>query len=142
MKIMIAYDILDPNQKILEIARQYAVAFHALVDIVSCLTSSDAARSYWEQKAAPILAEAKAFIEIDGIACKTFPLFSGLTPGECIVDFARTHQMDQIIMAIRTKSKFEKLVFGSNAQYIILNAKCPVVAVPVTDDLLGKQLPG
>jgi nucleotide-binding universal stress UspA family protein len=131
MKIMVAYDIVDPSQKILEIARLYATAFNARVNIVTCLPPSDRVRAYWEQKAAPILAEAKKFIEIEGVPCTSDSLFSGLTPGESLVDFADKHQVDQIIMAVRTKSKVEKLVFGSNAQYIILKASCPVVSVPL-----------
>jgi nucleotide-binding universal stress UspA family protein len=130
MKIMAAYDIVDPDPRILEVARQYAAAFQARVFIVTCLPSSDRVREYWEGKAAPILAEAKKMIETCGAICETVSIFSGLTPGESLVDFADSHQVDQIIMAVRTKSKFEKLVFGSNAQYIILKAPCPVVCVP------------
>jgi nucleotide-binding universal stress UspA family protein len=132
MNIMVAYDIVDPKSKLLEIAGQYAAAFTAGVSIVAALPASGRVRDYWEQKAAPVLAEAKAFIETCGPACETYSLFSPHTPGECLIDFANTHQVDQIIIAIRTKSKFDKLVFGSNAQYIILKASCPVVAVPVS----------
>lgn len=131
MKIMVAYDIVDPSQKILETAVQYATAFNARVHIVSCLTSSERVRDYWEQKAAENLSQAKSFIETHGAACETLSLYSGLTPGECLVEFADTHHVDQIIMGVRTKSKFQKLVFGSNAQYIILKASCPVVSVPL-----------
>ena len=36
---------------------------------------------------------------------------------------------NEIIIGVRRRSKVGKLLFGSNAQYIILMAQCPVVAV-------------
>jgi nucleotide-binding universal stress UspA family protein len=37
--------------------------------------------------------------------------------------------VDEIIIGIEKRSKVGKLLFGSNAQYIILEAPCPVVSV-------------
>ena len=36
---------------------------------------------------------------------------------------------DEIIIGLQRKSKVGKLLFGSTAQYIIMNAPCPVVTV-------------
>jgi nucleotide-binding universal stress UspA family protein len=49
--------------------------------------------------------------------------------GEKLVDFARTEKADQMFIGIQKKSKVGKLIFGSTAQYIILNAPCPVVSI-------------
>ena len=68
-------------------------------------------------------------MKTEGIACETHVLVRGLTPGEDIVDFAKDHKMDEIIIGIEKKSKVGKLFFGSNAQYIILESPCPVVSV-------------
>ncbi len=67
-------------------------------------------------------------MKTEGIACETHVLVRGLTPGEDIVDFAKDHKMDEIIIGIEKKSKVGKLFFGSNAQYIILESPCPVVS--------------
>ena len=62
-------------------------------------------------------------------ACLDPVMVRGLTPGEDIVEFANDHKVDEIIIGIEKKSKVGKLLFGSNAQYIILESNCPVVSV-------------
>ena len=51
------------------------------------------------------------------------------TPGERL---ANENGIDEVIIGVHRRSKVGKLVFGSTAQYVILNAPCPVVAVKVT----------
>ena len=53
----------------------------------------------------------------------------GLGPGEELVAFAQKHQAEEIVIGVRKRSKMGKLVFGSTAQYVILNAGCPVVSI-------------
>ena len=53
----------------------------------------------------------------------------GLTPGEDLVEFAREHGSDEIIVGVERRSKVSKLLLGSTAQFVILNAPCPVVTV-------------
>jgi len=43
------------------------------------------------------------------------------------VKHAKEQKADQIIIGIKRRSKVGKLVFGSNAAYIVLHAHCPVV---------------
>ena len=75
------------------------------------------------------LAYVKETMEAEGISCETHILVRGLTPGEDIVEFAADRKVDEIIIGIEKKSKVGKLLFGSNAQYIILESSCPVVSV-------------
>ena len=72
---------------------------------------------------------AKSLFVENGIACNTHLLIRGLAPGEDIVEFAEESKIDEIVIGVRRRSKVGKLIFGSNAQYIILMAQCPVVAV-------------
>ena len=65
----------------------------------------------------------------DDIQCETHAVVSSLTAGEVLLQFEQENNIDEIIIGVRRRSKVGKLLFGSNAQYIILQAQCPVVAV-------------
>jgi len=67
--------------------------------------------------------------EKDDIPCETHAVVSSLSAGEVLVQFEQDNDIDEIIIGVRRRSKVGKLLFGSNAQYVILQAKCPVVAV-------------
>jgi nucleotide-binding universal stress UspA family protein len=56
-------------------------------------------------------------------------LVTDLTSGEQLVKFAEDEKIDQIFLGIIKKSKVGKFLFGSTAQFVILNAPCPVVTV-------------
>jgi len=68
-------------------------------------------------------------LKTDDLVCKTQTSVSYQTAGEDLVRFAKENDFDEIIIGIRRRSKVGKLVFGSTAQYVILEAPCPVVAV-------------
>jgi nucleotide-binding universal stress UspA family protein len=53
----------------------------------------------------------------------------GLEAGEDLVQLADEHKADEIVIGVRRRSKVGKLIFGSTAQYVVLNASCPVVSV-------------
>jgi nucleotide-binding universal stress UspA family protein len=64
-----------------------------------------------------------------GISCETKLIIRGNTPGVDMVEFARENNIDMIVIGIRRRSKLDKLLFGSNAQYIIVKAHCPVLCI-------------
>jgi nucleotide-binding universal stress UspA family protein len=75
------------------------------------------------------LVEIQSFFKEKNIACETHLLVRGLEPGEDIVRFADENRVDEIIIGVRSRSKVGKLLFGSTAQVVILQASCPVVSV-------------
>jgi nucleotide-binding universal stress UspA family protein len=75
------------------------------------------------------LAEAKAFLQEKGVECETHQLARGLSPGEDLVRFAQENAVDLMFVGIKKKSKTQKILLGSTAQYIILKAPCPVTTV-------------
>ncbi|MFN2355292.1 MAG: universal stress protein [Desulfopila sp.] len=52
-----------------------------------------------------------------------------MTPGEDMVQYAKENNVDQIFVGIEKKSRTQKMILRSNAQYVILKAPCPVVSV-------------
>ena len=71
----------------------------------------------------------KSVFEENKIDCDSHLLIRGLTPGEDIVEFAKENEVDEIVVGVKRRSKVGKLLMGSTAQYIILQAPCPVVSV-------------
>ena len=130
MKILVAYvGGLDADKAVLEVAKKHAKAFNATLYIASSMERVSEKEQMNLQKVEKQLAYVKETLDAEGIACETHILVRGMTPGEDIVEFAVDRKMDEIIIGIEKTSKVGKLLFGSNAQYIILESPCPVVSV-------------
>ncbi len=56
----------------------------------------------------------------------------GQTPSEDLIQCATEEDADLIIIGLRRRSTVGKLLLGSNALEILLDAKCPVLAVKAT----------
>lgn len=56
-------------------------------------------------------------------------LVRGNEPAEDLIDVAVEAQADFIVIGLRRRSPVGKLILGSNAQRILLDAPCPVLAV-------------
>jgi nucleotide-binding universal stress UspA family protein len=130
MKILVAYvGGLDVDKAVLNVAKMHAKAFNATLHIASSMERVSEKERVGLEKIEKQLAYVKETLDAEGIACETHVLVRGLTPGEDIVDFAVDKKIDEIIIGIEKTSKVGKLLFGSNAQYIILESPCPVVSV-------------
>jgi len=129
MKILVGYDGSNSAKDALALAKKHAAAFDATVVIVSSLTGGSVTHAVEVEHATENLELAKKIFDEDGIQCETKLLVRGMTPGEDIVDYAKEKAIDEVIIGIKRRSKVGKLLFGSNAQYIIIKAPCPVVTV-------------
>ncbi|MFO7645757.1 MAG: universal stress protein [Desulfosarcina sp.] len=129
MKILIGYDGSQETKKALDIVRKYADTLCAEAYVLTVVDGGRHAVPEVYQKAKADLAFAKNSIAAAGIRCTAKLSAQGLEPGEELVQLAKQNAIDLIIVGIRKHSKMGKLLFGSNAQYIILEAPCPVLTV-------------
>lgn len=129
VKIVVGYDGSKTSERALELAISRAKVFKATIYPVLSL------HGQWEDeeaqiaKARAILMNAQERVEGQNVCCETHLLIRGLGPGEDIVQFAEEHGVDEIIMGVKRRTKVDKLIFGSNARFVILNAPCPVTTV-------------
>ena len=75
------------------------------------------------------LEEAEEFLKEKGIPCEVHQLIRGMSAGESLVSFAEENDIDRIYVGVEKKSRTQKIIVGSTAQYIILKAPCPVISV-------------
>ena len=129
MKILAGYDGSQVARQAVALAEKHATAFNAEVFIVRSMRESHELQLNDMEKADRELEELKSGFEKKNIPCETRLIKSGLTAGEELVKFADEKGADEIIVGVRKRSKVGKLLLGSTAQYVIIEATCPVVAV-------------
>jgi nucleotide-binding universal stress UspA family protein len=129
MNILVGYDKSNVANEALVLAKKHAKAFNAKVFLLTALAQGPDLKLEDIQKAEHELDRLRITFKEDGIPCETHAIVSSLTAGEDLVQFAQDNEIEEIVIGVRRRSKVGKLLFGSNAQYIILQAPCPVVAV-------------
>ena len=129
MKIMVCFDGSGASRSALRVAVKHAKAFGAKVYLVASMEKGTEGQREQIEQAEYGLEWAKSLFEENGIGCNTHLLIRGLAPGEDIVEFAAENKIDEIVIGVKRRSKVSKLLLGSTAQYVILQAGCPVVSV-------------
>ncbi len=129
MKLLLSYDGRDRSSKALDFAIAHAGALQANLDIVTTVVRKSNDHSNELQAAEKLLKKAKRISEERGVNCGTQVIIDKHGVGVTIVDYALQRGYDLMVVGIRRTSKVGKLLLGSNAQYIILNAHCPVLTV-------------
>ena len=126
------YDGSNAAKDALKLAQKHAKTFNAEINVITSFTQK---REVTEKdidemaRADRLLEEIKLSLQEEQIPCVTFLSVNDLTPGEGVVLYANENQIDEIIVGVRRRSKVGKLIFGSTAQYVILNAPCPVLTI-------------
>jgi nucleotide-binding universal stress UspA family protein len=129
MKILVGYDGSAPAKEALKLARKHAAVFGATVDVIASMEEGTGDQLPEIEKAERGLEWAKSLFAEKDIPCTTHLMIRGLSPGEDLVNFAKDNKVDEIIVGVKRRSKVGKLIMGSTAQYVILEANCPVVSV-------------
>lgn len=129
MKILVGYDGSNAAKEALSVAKKHAKVFGAEIFVVSSMVGGPEVPRQEFEKAEGELRYSQSYFLDGETPCTTRFLVRGMTPGEDLVRFIEENGIDEVIIGVRRRSKVGKLLFGSTAQYVILNAKCPVVTV-------------
>jgi nucleotide-binding universal stress UspA family protein len=92
------------------------------------LTSEEAASHETE------LAEVRSQLDSEGIENEVRQLVRGNEPADDLIAVAEEVGADFIVIGLRRRTPVGKLIMGSNAQRILLEAPCPVLAVKAEED--------
>ncbi len=82
----------------------------------------------------------EAFEDLDqhlaglGIDYELREFVRGNSVADDVLETAEEYDADLIVIGLRRRSAVGKLILGSNAQDILFNAPCPVLAVPAPDE--------
>ena len=129
MKIMVGFDGSKVSEAALELAVKHAQTFGAQIFLVQSMVGGpEVPKRDFQNNERELKYRQNEFKKQD-IECESLLSVRGLEPGEDLTRLAEEHKVDEIIVGVRRRSKVGKLVFGSTAQYVILNAPCPVVTV-------------
>jgi nucleotide-binding universal stress UspA family protein len=129
MKIMVCFDGSNVAKDALDLAKKRAKALAANIYLVTSMVGGPGVPKDEFDKAEKNLEKAKASVRKDDLPCETLLSVRGLEAGEDLVRFAKEEEINEIYIGVKKKSKVGKFVFGSTAQYVILEAHCPVVTI-------------
>ena len=129
MKILVGYDASRVAEEALKLAREHARVFKADIHLLTSLQQSPELQKEDIEEAESRLDKLKLDLDFNETTCETHASVTYLAPGEDLVLFAKNNDIDIVFIGVRKRSKVGKLVFGSTAQQVILEAPCPVVTV-------------
>ena len=131
MKIMVCYDGTDVGKIALNVTSQHAEAHNAEILVVTALEGEPHEQLHNIEKAEQALQSAKTILTTGGRVCETKLLLneSNKSAGGQLIECARKQKVDMIVIGLKKRSKVGKMLTGSNAQHVILEADCPVLAV-------------
>ena len=130
MNILVAYDGSNEAKDALELAQKHSKAFGGKIVVAKSVTRHHPLDQSLIQEAEEKLEqEIRNLINGNKACYETHLLVSSNSTGKNIVWFAELEKISEIIIGTRKRSKAGKLLMGSTAQYVILNAPCPVVSI-------------
>ena len=129
MKILVGYNDTGVSKAALALAREHAERFNAKVFLLTSMEGGSGETTKDIQRVEKSLKEAGEYLAEKGVDHEVHQLARGMTPGEDIVRFAQEKGMDLVYVGVKKKSKAQKILLGSTAQFIILKAPCPVITV-------------
>jgi nucleotide-binding universal stress UspA family protein len=130
MNIMVAYDGSAAAKDALKLAQKHLASFGGKIEVVKSVTRKQPL-DHSKIQAAEEELEREIRNQLNGnkTGYETHLVVSSNSTGQNIIWFAEIGEVDEIIIGARKRSKVGKLLLGSTAQYVILNAPCPVISI-------------
>jgi nucleotide-binding universal stress UspA family protein len=75
------------------------------------------------------LEEVRSTLSDAGVEHEVRQLVRGMDPADDLINVAKEVDAEFIVIGLRRRSPVGKLILGSNAQRVLLDAPCPVLAV-------------
>jgi len=130
MKFIVGYKHgTNQAENLLELALKLAQLFNATVLIATIMSEGMEKDQDLITETKAVLEKAKTHFDRKDIPCETHLLIRGIDSGDDLVNFAKENQVDEIIIGVKNRTKVGKLLLGSTAQAVVLNAPCPVVTM-------------
>ena len=128
--LMVCYQDTDVAKATLKLSQKYAKEWHVAIDVVSTFKREEplAIPEVKRMEDEFHVQIKEQFINSD-IPYHAHLLVDIYSSGEQLVKFSEGKDYEFIFIGISKRSKVGKLLFGSTAQYIILNAPFPVITV-------------
>lgn len=127
MKYMLCFDGSNAAYAALHVAKKRAKQVEAQIWVVTSMVGGKNVSQEDYENAENLLKKAKLRVTNDNIPCEILLSVKEITTGENLLRIAKEKAMDELYLGIKKRSKVGKLLFGSTAQYLILNASCPVI---------------
>lgn len=130
MKMMVCYTSGSLSKEVVRVAQEHAKKWNAKIEVVKIVQRDQPIkRSKIEEMEAEFEQTIEALFRGSDIAYSAELQIDDVDVGEKIVAIARRKKIGLLFMGLKKRSRVGKLLFGSNAQHVLLHAHCPVVTV-------------
>ena len=127
MKIVVGYIDTPQGQAAIDRAVDEARLRDGTLVVVRSMKGDEEAEDYIAAREE--LEELEARLEREGVEHEIRELVRGVPAGEDLADFANEEGADLLVIGLRRRTAVGKLVLGSNAHDVLMQADCPVLAV-------------
>ena len=128
MRILVAYNGSASAKRALTVAQRRARALSGELLICSSADGAELEETT-EATLKNNLREAEMLCQACGITCTTHLSIGKRTAAEDIIACATEEGVDEIVVGIKKRSQLGKMIFGSTARMLIMQAPCPVLTV-------------
>lgn len=130
--IVLGYMLTDEGEAALEAAIAEAKRRSARLEVVHSRREAGERDLEDMRRSDEALTGVGQRLEAEGIEHSLHHFIRGNSPSEDLVALAAEREAELIIIGLRHRTRTGKFLLGSNAQNVLLDAPCPVLAVKVT----------